>query len=66
MTDGDVGVLDPGTGVVRPELAIRLSVEAARRAGAEVRTGVLRTGKIPVVAEVPAVPGDTPTKAVTA
>ncbi|WP_101844492.1 N-methyl-L-tryptophan oxidase [Zhihengliuella sp. ISTPL4] len=40
VTDGDVGVLDPGTGVVRPELAIRLSVEAARRAGAEVRTGV--------------------------
>lgn len=40
IDDGDRGVLDPGTGVVRPELAIRLSVEAAQRAGAEVRTGV--------------------------
>lgn len=40
VTDTDIGVLDPGTGVVRPELAIRLSIEAARRSGAEVRTGV--------------------------
>ncbi|MFS0910842.1 N-methyl-L-tryptophan oxidase [Microbacterium sp. 179-I 3D2 NHS] len=41
--DGDVGVFDPGTGVVRPELAIRLSVDAARADGAEVRTGVSAT-----------------------
>lgn len=43
IDDSDTGVLDPGTGVVRPELAIRLSVEAARAAGAEVRTGVSAT-----------------------
>ncbi|MFD5225938.1 N-methyl-L-tryptophan oxidase [Microbacterium sp. NPDC058342] len=43
IEDRDRGVLDPGTGVVRPELAIRLSVEAAQRAGAEVRIGVRAT-----------------------
>ncbi|MCK8478298.1 N-methyl-L-tryptophan oxidase [Microbacterium aurugineum] len=43
IDDSDTGVLDPGTGVVRPELAIRLSVDAARAAGAEVRTGVSAT-----------------------
>lgn len=39
IREEDIGILDPGTGVVRPELAISLSVEAARRDGAEIRTG---------------------------
>lgn len=40
VLDDDAGLLDPGTGVVRPELAIRNSVAAAVEDGAEVITGV--------------------------
>lgn len=36
ILDGDVGVLDPGTGIVRPELAISTAVELATAAGATV------------------------------
>ncbi|MDN4613533.1 N-methyl-L-tryptophan oxidase [Leifsonia sp. F6_8S_P_1B] len=39
VRDTDAGVLDPATGVVRPELAITTAVEAAQAAGAEVLTG---------------------------
>lgn len=39
IADDDSGVLDPSTGVVRPELAITSAVDAARAAGARVVTG---------------------------
>ncbi|GAA1805986.1 N-methyl-L-tryptophan oxidase [Agromyces neolithicus] len=36
---GDVGVWDPEAGIVRPEAAIVAAVDAARAAGARIRTG---------------------------
>ncbi|WP_265522290.1 N-methyl-L-tryptophan oxidase [Oerskovia flava] len=39
VDDGTVGLVDPGTGVVRSEAAIRAAVDVARALGAEVRTG---------------------------
>ncbi|WP_166426813.1 N-methyl-L-tryptophan oxidase [Labedella populi] len=39
VLDGDRGLLDPATGVVRPELAITTAVELARAAGATVWDG---------------------------
>ncbi|WP_168209105.1 N-methyl-L-tryptophan oxidase [Agromyces intestinalis] len=37
---GDVGVWDPEAGILRPEAAIVAAVDAARAAGARIRTGV--------------------------
>ncbi|MGO3152803.1 MAG: N-methyl-L-tryptophan oxidase [Galactobacter sp.] len=36
IEDGDEGILDPGTGVARPELAITTAIDAATASGAQV------------------------------
>lgn len=41
ITDADVGVFDPATGVARPELAIHTAIDAARKLGAETRQGTV-------------------------
>lgn len=40
LDPGDVGVWDPEAGILRPEAAIVAAVDAARAAGARIRTGV--------------------------
>ncbi|MEV4063966.1 N-methyl-L-tryptophan oxidase [Nonomuraea dietziae] len=37
--DDDVAVFEPGAGVLRPEVCVSAAVEAAGRAGADIRTG---------------------------
>lgn len=39
LEPGDIGLWDPEAGVLRPEAAIRAAVDAARAAGARIRTG---------------------------
>lgn len=41
IADGDEGILDPMTGVVRPELAITTAIEAAQSFGAQVTRGLV-------------------------
>ncbi|MFI6392611.1 N-methyl-L-tryptophan oxidase [Nonomuraea sp. NPDC050547] len=40
VLDDDVAIFEPGAGVLRPEACVTAAVRAARRAGADIRTGV--------------------------